>query len=174
MPADRSWQVTAVPAGLRLICPALSGILFVVLTIVVAAGGATPLGIDQALSDAARSASVHHPALRAAMAGLTHTGGSTPLVAAGALAAAVLLIRGMRREAAFVGAAAASTTLARWLVRAVVARPRPAGGLDPAHGWAYPSGHTTSSTVAALIAVALLLHLAAPRRAGGGRRRSSH
>jgi undecaprenyl-diphosphatase len=150
--------------ALRLTGPALSGILFAALTAGVTARNATLIATDEALSDAARSWSLHDPALHSAMAALSRTGSSAVLVTTGALAVAVLLVRRLWREAAFVVLAAVATTLARWLVRASVARPRPAGRLAPADGWAFPSGHTTSSTVAALIAVVLLIRLVSPGR----------
>lgn len=151
-------------AALRLTGPALSGILFAALTLAVTARNATLIGADEALSDAARSWSLHDPALHPAMATLSRTGSSAVLVTAGALTVAVLLVRRLWREAGFVMLAAVATTLVRWVVRASVARPRPAGRLVPADGWAFPSGHTTSSTVAALIAVVLLIRLVGPGR----------
>ncbi|WP_170216102.1 phosphatase PAP2 family protein [Asanoa ferruginea] len=147
----------------------MTAIVFAGLTIAVAAHAGALIHADAALVNSARSASLDHPALHSLMAALTRTGGSAVLILAGLVTVAALLAGRLWRAAAFVVVAAVSTTAVRWAVRAAVARPRPAEQLAPAEGWAYPSGHTTSSTLAALVAVALLLRLVdpGPRRSAG-------
>lgn len=112
-------------------------------------------GWDRAVLDAVRLG--HDSGSLAAARFVTAFGDGLPLTLA-MLAAGVALARlGGRRVALLPGAAA----LAGWLLsdtfKVAVSRPRPAasGWLVPVSGYAFPSGHT-SSTAAGYLTVALL------------------
>lgn len=139
---------TAEPAGS---CAVGAWTAFGVLTMIVVGHGGMSLGLDDSLL----SWSVHHrPDAAVAFArGLTGTGtGVVPF----ALAVLAGLIAGRDRQQRVVAAALALGCLGigqalRHGVMALVARPRPAleNWETHASGWAFPSGHTTTSALAA-------------------------
>ena len=89
------------------------------------------------------------------MSAITHSADSPVLLAAGLLMAAVLLWRRWLTGLWFLLGATTAATVVRLTVLALVHRPRPVDRLTPAAGWAFPSGHTTSSAVTAGVVVVL-------------------
>src|SRR5262249_32119820 len=92
---------------------------------------------------------------RSFMSAVTHTADNAVLLAAALVAVGLLLWRRNRRGAAFLLATPAAATAVRLTVLHPVHRPRPPHPLTATPGFAYPSGHTTSSAVAAGVIVAL-------------------
>jgi undecaprenyl-diphosphatase len=136
-----------------------AALAFAVLTLAVSTGFRPVIATDAAVSAAVAHLVVQHPYWVAALRLVTHTADTqvlTPVAIAG-----LTLLAWMRRWTAlrFALVAAAATTLIRLTVLAAVARPRPPGHLAPAHGWAYPSGHTTFSATLALTVVMLAWQL---------------
>lgn len=97
------------------------------------------------------------PTLDTVMLTLADVGSTTSALAIAAVAAAVLVWRRRYRAAAFVTLAAAGSA-ATPLLKALVARPRPAiwPRLEPVSSFSFPSGHALAST---LVAAALCLLL---------------
>jgi undecaprenyl-diphosphatase len=138
------------PTGLLLVAPTAA---FVLLALVVSVGSGPVPRFDAWVSGIAHAAGLSHPMWRAAMNAVTVTGSTSvlgPLVILGCLA---LLLRGHWRPAVFAGAAMIFTVVARLVVVAVIARPRPVDPLAPASNYSFPSGHSTASAAAALILV---------------------
>ncbi|GAA5037454.1 phosphatase PAP2 family protein [Streptomyces siamensis] len=141
-----------------------SAVAFVLLTLVVAGRGGTPLFGDENLT--AWSVG-HRPDVALALArGVTDTGtGVVPYVLAAL--AGLLVARTARQRLTAVTACLlclAAAQAVRYGVMSLVARPRPAAADWATHasGWSFPSGHTTTSAVAAgLLALAVLAR--APR-----------
>jgi undecaprenyl-diphosphatase len=72
--------------------------------------------------------------------------GSTPVVLAGGIAGVALAARRCRSVAAVMFLTVATRPLFEWLLKALVARPRPSGHqLVPGTGYAYPSGHVLAA-----------------------------
>ncbi|MFF5229561.1 phosphatase PAP2 family protein [Dactylosporangium sp. NPDC000521] len=111
--------------------------------------------LDDAVSEAARRAALRHDGWRTVMSAITHSADSPVLLAAGLLLAAVLLWRRWRTGLWFLLGATTAATVVRLTVLTLVHRPRPVDRLTPTAGWAFPSGHTTSSAVTAGVVVVL-------------------
>ncbi|GAA2350396.1 phosphatase PAP2 family protein [Dactylosporangium salmoneum] len=139
----------------RRLAPVVPAALFAGLTALVAVRFAPLLRLDAAVSDAARRLALAHPAWRAAMSAITHTGDTAVLLTLTLVALAALLARRHWTGAAFLAGTAAAATVARLAVLHAVHRPRPPDRLTAADGFSYPSGHTTSSAVAAGIVIVL-------------------
>ena len=122
-----------------------AALLFALLTALVALRVAPLLRLDEALSAAARSNADRRPVMSA----ITHTADTVVLLTLFAVVMAGLLVRRAVRPALFVLATAATATAVRISVLHAVHRPRPLGPLTEVSSFAYPSGHSTSSTVAA-------------------------
>ncbi len=123
------------------------GAAFAALTGCVAAG--QPFGaLDRAVNTAAHHATVAHPALLAAARTVTPLGGTAVLTALVVLAVA-LLARTDRRRAAAVLALTVGAALVHSLLKVLVGRPRPTFADPLVHlaSQAFPSGHSTNSTV---------------------------
>jgi undecaprenyl-diphosphatase len=135
----------------RLVVPAATALLVLTLAVVLRA---TPvLHLDALVSADAYRAALEHPAWRATMYAVTRTADATSLTPV-AVVGALLLMWGRRwRQAWLIPAAMLGAGVARLVVLNVVDRPRPLGGLAPASGWSFPSGHTTGSAAAAAIVI---------------------
>jgi undecaprenyl-diphosphatase len=147
-PLDKSAAVRP-----TLLVAGAAAVAFVALTLAVLGHFPPLLRFDAAISEAARRTALAHPLWRSTFAAITVTGSTAvlgPLTAAGCL---VLLWRRRLRQACFVAVALPATLVIRLLLLNTIARPRPVGGLAPAAGWAFPSGHTTASAAVALITV---------------------
>ncbi|HEU5110821.1 MAG TPA: phosphatase PAP2 family protein [Micromonosporaceae bacterium] len=134
-------------------------VAFVLLTAVVAGLPAVVAGFDGAVSAQARSFASTHHGWRLAWSVVTHSADAPVLFCAGAVVVGWLVWRHRYRLAALAVGATALAFAVRAGVRYAVARPRPLDRLTEAHGWAYPSGHTTAATVVAGVAVLLALLL---------------
>ncbi|WP_433042792.1 phosphatase PAP2 family protein [Dactylosporangium sp. CS-033363] len=129
---------------------------FALLTALVAARFGPLMRWDAAVSDAALRFAKAHGGWRSAMSAITHTADTAVLLCL--LLAAVLFTLWRRdwRGLAFVLGAAVTATVLRLTVLALVHRPRPPERLTATSGWAFPSGHTTSSAIAAGLLVVVL------------------
>ncbi|MER7467453.1 phosphatase PAP2 family protein [Streptomyces sp. NPDC097981] len=150
-----------VPAAV--LCAVPCAALFVLLAALVAARNGAPFPVDESWHQWSVQ---HRPAVLVALArGITATGsGPVPYVCA--VAAGLIAGRGSRGRVAAAAGALAFLLLVqgvRYAVVHAVARPRPpvADWAAPASGFAFPSGHATTSAV-----VAGLLAWAAWRTAG--------
>jgi undecaprenyl-diphosphatase len=130
-----------------------------VVTSVVVGHHGKPLPIDVVVSDAARQAAALHPVWVALMRTITLTGGIAVLGLTTCGLCVLLLWRRRRRAALFAAAAMAVTLLVRWLMVAVIARPRPVDRLANASNWSYPSGHSAASAAFAAIVVLVCVPL---------------
>ncbi|WP_426502882.1 phosphatase PAP2 family protein [Dactylosporangium sp. McL0621] len=129
--------------------------LLALLTALVAVRFSPLVRLDVDVSDAARRFTLAHPAWRATMSAVTHSGDSAVVRGLTLLALLVLLVRRDRTAAGFLVATAATSTVVRLALLGLVHRPRPADRLTTASGYSYPSGHTTSSAVAAGVVIVL-------------------
>lgn len=158
MPApDRAGvdRVQAPPCGRRgrrALALAAAGVLAAVwgAGLLLRANGGPALPVDLRWAEWVRD--VRDAPLTAVAETLNVLGGGpvVPVVTVGAVVA--LLVARRRWDGAFVGASALLNGLDVQLMKAVVARPRPEGGLVVTTGDAFPSGHTAD---AAALAVAL-------------------
>jgi len=128
---------------------AVTAILFLLLTAVVAWSADTVAGVDGAVSAHARSFAVAHHGWRLGWSVVTHSADSPVPLCVGAAAVVWLVWRRRYRAAGFTIAVAALAATVRLGVLDAVARPRPVDRLTYSASWAYPSGHTTSATVTA-------------------------
>jgi undecaprenyl-diphosphatase len=135
--------------------PVLCAAALGVLTLLVVARFGPLIRLDTAVSDAARRFALRHDGWRTAMSVVTHTADSRVLLPAGLLLAGLLLYQRRRTALQFLVGAAVTATVLRLAVMALVHRPRPVDRLTATAGWAFPSGHTTSSAVAAGIVMVL-------------------
>jgi membrane-associated phospholipid phosphatase len=126
---------------------------WLLLTFAVAGHFRPLLRFDARVSNAAHDVALAHPLWRTAMASVTTTGSTAVLGPLLLLGCVILLTAGRWRLAVFAALAVIAPVCMRLLVLAVVARPRPAGQLAAASGYAYPSGHSTASAAAALTLV---------------------
>ncbi|MEU0558654.1 phosphatase PAP2 family protein [Dactylosporangium sp. NPDC006015] len=133
------------------LCAAALGLL----TVLVVVRFGPLVRLDSAVSEAARHAALRHDGWRAAMSAITHSADSLVLVPAGLLLAVVLLWKRWRTGLWFLLGTATAATAVRLTVMTLVHRPRPVDQLTPTAGWAFPSGHTTSSAVTAGILIVL-------------------
>ncbi|MFB9180452.1 phosphatase PAP2 family protein [Dactylosporangium sucinum] len=143
------------------VVPAL---LFAVLTALVAARFGPLMRLDAAVSGAARRFTPAHPAWHATMSAITHTGDTNVLLSLAAVALIVLLLRQHRTGVVFLLLTVTATSAVRIAVMLLVHRPRPVDRLTATSGFAYPSGHTTSSAIAAGIVIVLGWTLLSSRR----------
>jgi undecaprenyl-diphosphatase len=143
------------PVAIRpaLLASGAAAVAFVLLTVAVLRHSGPVVRIDTVISAAARRTAVHHPLWRSVMAAITVTGGTIVVTAVAAAGSLVLVWRGAWRRACFVAVVLAVTLSLRLLIADTVARPRPAGPMTAATGWAFPSGHAAASAAAALILV---------------------
>jgi undecaprenyl-diphosphatase len=148
----------------RRLAPAILALLFAGLTVLVAVRFAPLLRLDLNVSDAALRFAVAHASWRATMSVITHTGDSAVLLPLALLALIVLLAHRDRTAVAFLAGTAATATAVRFAILLLVHRPRPVDRLTAASGFAYPSGHTTSSAVAAGIVIVLGWSMTSSRR----------
>ncbi|WP_432989177.1 phosphatase PAP2 family protein [Dactylosporangium sp. CA-233914] len=134
----------------------------VLLCALVAARTPPLMRLDAAVSSAAGRFAAAHGWWRTAMTAVTHT--ADPGVAQTLLAVAVvaLAVTRRRRLAAFAAAAALFGTGVRLALLHLIARPRPEHRLVASAGFAFPSGHTTSSALAAGVLVVLAVTLLRP------------
>lgn len=127
--------------------------LLATLTALVTFRAAPIVSMDTAVSAAASGFALRHPAWRQFALAVTTSGGPAVVTVATVAAVLALAALGRRRFAAFVVVTMLGSTIARRLLLYAVARPRPVGGLAPASGFSFPSGHTTESAAAALTAL---------------------
>ncbi|GAA3214568.1 phosphatase PAP2 family protein [Dactylosporangium siamense] len=135
--------------------PVLCAVALSVLTLLVVARSGPLIRLDTAVSDAARGYALRHDGWRAAMSAVTHTADTRVLLPIGLLLAVLLLWRRWRTGLAFLLGTAVTATVIRLTILALVHRPRPVDPLTATAGWAFPSGHTTSSAVTAGVVVVL-------------------
>jgi undecaprenyl-diphosphatase len=148
----------------RRLVPAILAVLFAGLTALVAFGFAPLLRLDLNVSDAARRFAIANASWRATMSAITHTGDSAVLLPLALLALIALLARRDRTAAAFLAGTVVTATAVRLAVLVLVHRPRPVDRLTATSGFAYPSGHTTSSAIAAGIVIVLAWSMTSSRR----------
>jgi len=88
----------------------------------------------------------------------TIVGNTGPMIAVAALVAGGLLLRGRRAEARAFALAVGGSMLLTQVIKALVARPRPAlwASLRPEHTYSFPSGHAMD-TAALAVALGFLL-----------------
>ncbi|GAA0917219.1 hypothetical protein GCM10009558_102850 [Virgisporangium aurantiacum] len=134
----------------------VASIALLALTIAVAAGFTS---VDGRLSSIARDVAGSHPSWRSAMSVVTHSADPPVLLGLAALVVVALSVRRRWMELLFVGVAAVVGVTARTGLLHLVARPRPADRLTPSAGYAFPSGHTTYSTLTAGVLIVLALAL---------------
>lgn len=169
--------MTTVPAGPRLRPHgAFSLVLALELTVLVALGatfGALTedvlarnelVGIDNPV--ARFFADLRSPGLTTVMRVVTSLGTGWVLGPVAAVVAVLVARRfGSVRPAVFLGVVLVGSTVMAQLIKVLVARPRPAGGLVRALGYAFPSGHSTAAAAGwlgiALVVVPLTRHVAA-------------
>jgi undecaprenyl-diphosphatase len=132
---------------------AVAAVAFLALALAVLAHLRPLLGVDAAVSDAARRTALAHPLWRSTMGVVTMTGSTVILGPVAAVGCLILLWRRRLRAATFVALTLPVTLAIRLLLVNAIHRPRPANRLAPAAGWSFPSGHTTAAATAALIAV---------------------
>jgi undecaprenyl-diphosphatase len=133
----------------------LCAVALSLLTALVVGRAGPVIGFDTAVSEAARRFTLRHDGWRAAMSAVTHTADSRVLLPIGVLVAAVLLWRRWRTGLRFLVGVAVTATVIRLTMLALVHRPRPVDRLTPTSGWAFPSGHTTSSAITAGVLIVL-------------------
>jgi undecaprenyl-diphosphatase len=109
------------------------------------------IDFDATVSTAAHRTALAHPLWLATMRLTTRGGDTIVLMALAVLALAVLVWRRRWTAVGFLIGTVVVTAALRLTVLSLIARVRPADRLTGAGGWAYPSGHTTHSTLAALI-----------------------
>ena len=125
------------------------------LTTLVAVRWGPLVSFDTALSEAARRFALHHRGWRSAMSVVTHSADTQVLLPVALALALALLWRRWRTGLLFLLGTAVTATAIRLTILTLVRRPRRVDRLAPTSGWAFPSGHTTSSAVAAGILVVL-------------------
>ncbi|MBB5874323.1 undecaprenyl-diphosphatase [Allocatelliglobosispora scoriae] len=107
---------------------------------------------DVALSLAAHRFADSHPAWLTAMAAATRAGDAAIVMPVAAVAVGLLAWKRLRHSAVVIAASLILIPLIRLGLSVAFHRPRPQDPLSAAHGWAFPSGHTTTAAVAALVA----------------------
>ncbi|MET7422118.1 phosphatase PAP2 family protein [Dactylosporangium sp. NPDC005555] len=132
-------------------CAAALGLL----TVLVVLRWGPLIRLDTAVSDGARRFALDHDGWRSAMSAITHSADTQVLLPVALLLAAVLLLRRWRTGLLFLLGTAVTATAVRLTILTLVHRPRPVDRLTPTTGWAFPSGHTTSSAVTAGIVIVL-------------------
>ncbi len=133
-----------------------------VLLVALALAGGPGNAFDAATIDCATAQRLAYPALTMIGVTITHAGGAPALVGLTLLAAAIL-VRNSKPRALALLAIVLGGRLAVELLKATVARPRPAFDPHPVtvHSLSFPSGHAANSMIS-LVAIALLC--APPRR----------
>lgn len=129
---------------------------FALVTLIVVIPPHTVIVLDATISAAAHRTALAHPLWLSAMRLITRGGDTIVLVSLATLTLAVLLWQRRWTAMSFLLGAIAATGILRLTVLALVARVRPVDRLSGVGGWAYPSGHTTHSTLAALVLVFLV------------------
>jgi undecaprenyl-diphosphatase len=120
-------------------------------------GNWAPLhSFDVAVIDAFRAYGQTHPGVVAVLRVVTDVATTGPFVAAGLLAALVLLVRREWPAAALCVIVIAGVPVLWSLTKWLLHQPRPQGGFVLATGNGFPSGHTSNAAAAALLAVLLL------------------
>lgn len=124
------------------------------------------LGVDEGLAERVHDYVAAHAPVRRAARVVTTLGGPPVLYAVGAATVAYVLRKGRRRLAVYVAATGLLGGLLDWLVKELVARPRPEFDEPIAHavGKSFPSGHAMASTF--VYGAVLLTFLPALRRRG--------
>jgi diacylglycerol kinase family enzyme/membrane-associated phospholipid phosphatase len=136
-----------------------TGLIFALLTVLVAGRWPPVTAFDAAGLAWVREATGDDPALREAMRVVAAVLQPAVLRAALVLAALLLLWRGMTRTARWLAACVGAELALVTLFKVTLDRPRPAGAIADADGWAYPSGHASAGALLAGVAVALALLL---------------
>lgn len=113
------------------------------------------ISLDTAISDAARRFVPHHDGWRSAMSLVTHSADTEVLLPVALAVVLALLVQRRRADLLFLLGTAVTATAIRLTIMTLVHRPRPVDRLTPTSGWAFPSGHTTSSAVTAGILIVL-------------------
>ena len=90
---------------------------------------------------------------------LSALGGTAVTLVVGAVSAAVLAVRRRWVEASVLVAALVISHVAVSVLKEMIDRPRPAGGLVDANGGAYPSGHATFSVIYTWLALTVTIRL---------------
>jgi len=113
------------------------------------------IGLDSAISTAARRFTPHHDGWRSAMSVVTHSADTPVLLPVTLALGGLVLVLRWRAGLGFLLGTAVTATVIRLTILTLVHRPRPVDRLTAATGWAFPSGHTTSSAFTAGIVIVL-------------------
>lgn len=142
------YRVTALVVGIS------ATVAFVVLRIIVAAGGHAPLDIDVRWHDLMAATRSHVGVAVAWVPAIV--GGTVGMIVVGALLIALLLWRRRRADAATLAIAMIAVVAIGATMAAVIGRTRPADSLAERMATSFPSGHTAvASTVVVILALAL-------------------
>lgn len=137
----------------RIAVPAAAVLALLTVAVVLRAG---PLfHVDAVVSADAHRLALDNPAWRATMYAVTRTADRGSLTPVAVVAFLLLAWRRRWRQAWLIPAGMLTAGVMRLLILNLVDRPRPLGGLAPASGWSFPSGHTTGSAAAAGIVILL-------------------
>jgi diacylglycerol kinase family enzyme/membrane-associated phospholipid phosphatase len=133
----------------------VSGLAFVLLTVLVAVRWQPVTAFDAAGLAWARELAGDEPAVLEAMRVVSAVLHPAALRGALVLAAVLLLWRGMTSTARWVGVCVAAELAVVSLLKVTLDRPRPVGTFAVADGWAYPSGHASAGALLAGVVVVL-------------------
>lgn len=129
-------------------------VAFVLLRVVVAAGGHAPLGIDVRWHDLMEASRTDAGVVIAWVPAIV--GGTVGMVVVGALVIALLVWRRRRADAATLAIAMIAVVAVGATMAAVIGRTRPADSLAERMATSFPSGHTAvATTVAVILALSL-------------------
>jgi membrane-associated phospholipid phosphatase len=142
------YRVSALVVGIS------ATVAFVVLRIIVAAGGHAPLDIDVRWHDLMAAMRSDVGVVVAWVPAIV--GGTVGMIVVGALLIALLLWRRRRADAATLAIAMIAVVAIGATMAAVIGRTRPADSLAERMATSFPSGHTAvASTVVVILALAL-------------------
>lgn len=114
--------------------------------------------LDAAISTAARRYGTGHPGVIGWVRVATDIAATVPFMVAGALASALLAVRGDRAGAGCCAAVAVVVPACWSLLHLTLHRPRPVAGFVTITSNGFPSGHSANAAAAGLVAVLLLWH----------------
>ncbi|MBB5867518.1 undecaprenyl-diphosphatase [Allocatelliglobosispora scoriae] len=146
-----NWSPQPAPGTRPPWIPIASGTAFLALAITVALHVDVPHRLDTAVSLAAYRFAGAHPAWLTTMAVATRAGEAAIVIPVAALAVALLARRRHWHSVIVISASLITIPAVRFGISVAFHRARPQDLLSTAHGWAFPSGHTTTAAVAALV-----------------------